>query len=570
MLLRSAQHRPLVGLATAVAAGCVCGLRAGFDAWFFLAASAIAAAAALFLRPATRRGRALRAAAMLGAAFLLAAARAAGAAARERARTDALRTLGGSRVLVAVVGTLETEPVGFALPQGGGRLSFRMRVKDISVAEGASEPPSVPFDLDVDFYGPVSLLGEAASRPAPEAGEGWRFEGRIQSREVSYRREPLLSLHASVRDPHARAAEADSPTWRRTLWDVRRATARHLSFGLAGHPEAAAVLRAVLLGYRAEIPQEVRAFFADSGTVHLFAISGLHIMLVAGFLRWILLRIGVPWRACGLVVIPALVAYTVLTGGRPSAWRACLMTTLFCAAPLFRRRADPVSSLAAAAVLLLAADPTQVTDLGFAFSFASVLGILLLAPPLETLLSRALRRPVITQTDELEERALRLQTRIDSGSLRNRVRRSILFLRVRTVVILVRGLAVSFAAWAVAEPITASVFGQQVPVSVLSNLVVIPMGTWSVRIAATGLGVGVVWPTLGVLFNRVAGGLVEAMIWTTGLFARIPGGHASVEPWTLFQIVAWYAAVGILAFALHVQARRLGKGVEENYELERF
>ena len=51
-------------------------------------------------------------------------------------------------------------------------------------------------------------------------------------------------------------------------------------------------------------------------------------------------------------------------GGRPSAQRACLMTVLFYAAPLFRRRPDAVSSLAAAAILLLAVDPAQVETLG--------------------------------------------------------------------------------------------------------------------------------------------------------------------------------------------------------------
>ena len=561
MSIRPAQRRPLVGFAIAVAAGCVCGLRTACGAWGFLAGAAVLAAVAAGLltrgsRAGARGARMLCAAAALGSAFLFAATRAADCAARERARVDALRAIGESRAVISVVGTLLTEPAGFALPQGGGRLSFRVRVREVSVAEGAPPAPPVPFDLDVDFYGPVSLLGEAPSRPIPEAGEGWSFEGRIQAREVTYRREPLLSLHASVRDPHGRAAEADAPGWRRWLWEARRATARRLSLGLAGHSEAAAILRAVLLGYRSEIPQEVRAFFADSGTVHLFAISGLHIMLVANLLRWLLLKLGVPWRVCGLVVIPALVAYTVLTGGRPSAQRACLMTALFYAAPLFRRRSDAVSSLAAAAILLLVIDPAQVADLGFAFSFTSMLGILLLASPLGELFEGAMKRPVRAKENELEVEMLRVQIRLGGPVLRSRLRLGVLGVCGWFSSKLAKSLAVSFAAWAVAEPITASVFGQMVPVSVLSNLLVIPLGAVTVYIAVGGLGAGLVWPALGALLNRVAGGLVEAMVWLTGVFAGIPGGNAAVTPWPPVLVAAWYAAVAVLAFALHVESGR--------------
>lgn len=485
--------------------------------------------------------------ALLAAAGLLAASNAAYATAQEEARRGALEAFHEARAFVTVAGTIITEPTGFAMPQGGGRLSFRMRVRDFSatsaetrnraqesgvgdVIEGRKEDaveaglqqPITPFDIDIDFYGPVSLLGDAPSRPTPEAGEGWTFTGRIQSRNIPSRTQPLLALRCSIRNPHGRAAECDASTWRQGLWSIRRATSRHLRWGLAEHPRALAILRAVLLGYRAEIPHEVHEVFANSGTIHLFAISGLHVMLVGGLLQWLFQRAGLSRRMAGLLTIPAIAAYAILTGGRPSAQRACLMFAFLSGAPAFGRKADGISSLAAAAVALLAVRPLQAVDLGFVFSFSSVLGILLLATPLETIFLRWM------------------------GPNPGWILRKI-----------AGALSVSVSAWAVAEPITASVFGHCTPISMVSNLVVIPLGGLMVIVAATGLGVGMIVPAIGMAGTVAAAWMVEAMVLVTQMFAWIPGGNTSVTPWSATGVVLWYAALGVVAFALRVRASML-------------
>lgn len=549
MIVRPAKHRPLAGFALAAVSGCLLGLRESSvsSAWWFLACGTVFLAAAACsgrrtgsvggIRLANAGGRTLRsvlrAASLLAAALFVFAAHASREGARERLRRTALEALHASRIPICATGTIVTEPSGFAMPQGGGRLSFRMRVRAVGPAGGESEAsllpvfPKVPFDIDVDFYGPVSLLGDAAPRPAPEAGEGWQFTGRIQSRTLPGRREPLLSLRGSVREPHGRDASADAPSWRRTLWDIRRSAARRLSWGLSRHPREASILRAVLLGYRAEIPAEVREVFAESGTIHLFAISGLHIMLVASLLHAGLQWAGLSRRTSGLVAIPVLVAYAILTGGRPSAQRACLMAAFFVGAPAAGRMADGISALAAAALALLAAQPLQLLDLGFVFSFASVSGILLLAPSLETLF----RSLFGFRADDHD------------GGGRWSLRRW-----------LPAALSVSVSAWAVSVPITAGVFGQFVPVSVVSNLVVIPMGAATVRVAVAAWGVGLAAPPLAGVANRAAAWLVLAMVRVSGAFAAIPGGNVRVEPWGPVRIALWYAVLCAVAFALHVRA----------------
>ncbi len=489
--------------------------------------AALAALALWALVPRTRTGPVLLAILLLATAFHASVRQT-----RDRSRRDTLLALQGVAAPIELRGTLVAEPDGSALPHGGARISFRFRADSMAiVSSGAAPQPllptSLPFLLDVDFYGPKSLLEEAGARAAPGPGEGWLLTGRLRSREAPYRTEPILSFRTTVDEPHVRLPGLDAPAWRRSLWRLRRETARRLTLGLSDRPHAAAVLRAVLLGYRTDIPEDVRDLFANSGTVHFFAISGLHIMLIASLLLGVLRCAGVPRRAHALLLVPALVAYTVLTGARPSAVRACVMTSLVCMAPLFRRRTDAISALAAAASVLLLGDPSQLQDLGFVFSFSSVFGILLLATPLATLLRAPFRR--LPRGDGLP----------------------------------MDNLSVSIAAWAVSEPITARVFGQMVPISVLSNLLVIPIGEVTVSCAVIGLAVGCVSPLLEIPFNWIAAVLIDLMVWLTGLFTRLPGSHFDVPNWPIAAVAAWYAALLLLALVLHVAAARAGGGAEE-------
>lgn len=562
MVLAPAQHRPLVGLALAVALGTLLGLSFPLSVWPHVSAAALCVALALSRK--RNRGTGL-----LLAAFFYAAGNGAFSATRDRLRSEALLALQESRTQVQLTGTILTEPDGRPLPHGGARLSFRLRVLAATDADGAPLPLPrhlLPMPLDVDFYAPESYLGENPTRQVPLAGEGWTFSGRIRARDVPFQEAPLLSLRTSVDDPHARVSSADASPWRQTLWGLRRETARRLALGIGEKRRDVAILRAVLLGYRSDVPDDVRDLFANSGTVHFFAISGLHILLIAGLFRGVLNRIGLPHRTQGLLLIPALIAYTVLTGGRPSAARACIMTSLYCAGTVFQRRPDALSSVAAAAVAILAMDPMQLGDLGFVFSFASVLGILLLTPSLKVMFETPFRRSEDTPEDEAETLIARMEaarpTVSESGQ-----RPSFAVQCLSDAAIWCMGLprraamamAVSIAAWAVAEPITAHVFGQMVPVSMFSNVVVIPLGSLTVASAVLGLVAGCIAPMLEAPFNMLSAALVDAMVGTTGFFARLPFGHFETEPWPMAAVAVWYACVLFMALVLHVAMGRFRK-----------
>jgi competence protein ComEC len=146
------------------------------------------------------------------------------------------------------------------------------------------------------------------------------------------------------------------------------------------------VLKALIVGDRNSISNDLRQAFNRSGIGHLLAISGLHIGIVAtgAFLifKYLLSHIKFllwhAWTKKGAVilsVIPVFI-YGLLSGMSPSTQRAVIMVTVFLAAFLFEREHDPMNTLAVAALLILVVHPPSLFSISFQLSFTAVLAIL--------------------------------------------------------------------------------------------------------------------------------------------------------------------------------------------------
>ncbi|MFO8099565.1 MAG: DNA internalization-related competence protein ComEC/Rec2 [Salinibacter sp.] len=156
-----------------------------------------------------------------------------------------------------------------------------------------------------------------------------------------------------------------------------------------------AVLQALLLGDRGRITDAQRDDFARTGLMHLLAVSGLHVFLVGMvfyvLLRPLLMRFQFPWRAMEVgraaLTVVLLGFYMVLTGARPSVVRAVVMATLFIGSVVLQRSSHPLNTLGVAALILLAARPAALFDVGFQLSMAAVAGIITLQPRLSPISS---------------------------------------------------------------------------------------------------------------------------------------------------------------------------------------
>lgn len=156
-----------------------------------------------------------------------------------------------------------------------------------------------------------------------------------------------------------------------------------LGRGIAGkRPELAGLLQAMMLGETHELSDEQHALFMRSGTMHLFAISGLNIAVIAVALQGLLLPFRLPpWAR--LVVSSALLwLFVDITGASASAVRAFAMAVFLQSAFVLRRPANPLAALVASALVVLLVAPLQVFGASFLMSYGIVTALLVLGLPL--------------------------------------------------------------------------------------------------------------------------------------------------------------------------------------------
>lgn len=155
-----------------------------------------------------------------------------------------------------------------------------------------------------------------------------------------------------------------------------------LGTGLTDQPALAAILRAMLLGQKQEMSEEQQELFMHSGTMHLFAISGLNITAIALSVQILLSLLRLPRLAAAAVSLSALWLYVDITGTSPSAVRAFLMCALFIASFSWRRPGNALAVLVTSALLILLIAPMQLFSASFQMSYGIVAVLLLLGLPL--------------------------------------------------------------------------------------------------------------------------------------------------------------------------------------------
>ena len=235
----------------------------------------------------------------------------------------------------------------------------------------------------------------AATVPAPRYGEVWLVQGAPEPSkgpanpgEFDYRR--YLQYHQVY---HAQFVH---------LGQYRVLGQAPLSTAVAISQRAAAVLdgvfrqyvtsppeyalgTALVLGFRDDIDAATKQAYANTGTTHIMAVSGLQVGLLFAALQWLLARVPLGRAArrrlltagLGLALIWS---YAFLTGLSASVLRATVMFTLVLVGQAWERQGSLFNTLSAAACGLLLYNPYLLCDVGFQLSFLAVVSIVYLQP----------------------------------------------------------------------------------------------------------------------------------------------------------------------------------------------
>ncbi|MTI33565.1 ComEC/Rec2 family competence protein [Xanthovirga aplysinae] len=153
--------------------------------------------------------------------------------------------------------------------------------------------------------------------------------------------------------------------------------------------EAFQVVKAMVIGVREGLSIELKDSYSISGTMHILAVSGLHVGILYSIIYAIFGGITRRSRGRGLFYILAIFLlwiYAILTGLSPSVFRATVMLTLVIIGQARQQGGSFFNSLAMAALLLLLYNPSSLFQVGFQFSFLAVSGIVFFQPKIFPLL----------------------------------------------------------------------------------------------------------------------------------------------------------------------------------------
>ncbi|MGI4021023.1 MAG: ComEC/Rec2 family competence protein [Janthinobacterium lividum] len=150
--------------------------------------------------------------------------------------------------------------------------------------------------------------------------------------------------------------------------------------------DATAVASTLILGYRADLSQDVLQSYSKTGTMHVLSVSGMHVALVYIVIEMLLhflnrKRNGVLLKA--VISILLIWIYALITGFSPAVCRAAVMIIFVICGKTYNRHISMFNILLVSALILLLYNPFFITDVGFQLSYLAVFGLIILQPIIE-------------------------------------------------------------------------------------------------------------------------------------------------------------------------------------------
>jgi competence protein ComEC len=422
---------------------------------------------------------------------------------------------------VAVVGQgmVVSDPMELLDPNEEGQVAV-IRVRHLKVDQRWAEAtglvrarilqPRIPL-----AYGDeVVLEGELSRVPSPGNPGQFDWAAALSRHHIH----ALLSVK-----PHhalARLRAHQGRRWIEAVYGLRHRLEQLIDGTFA--PEHAGLLRSFLLGQRTNLDERLKRAFVETGTIHLLVVSGFNVGLVAWLLEFGLRWIGCSLRPRLLISGLCLLGYCVLTGMQAPVLRATVMGWVILGAMWLDRFMSWPNALAAAALVILWMNPLQLFDPGFQLSFGAVASLLIFTPRLHGWIASLLPTAVPWLS--------------------------------RYVALLV---ASTCAVWIGLWPLLAWYFHLVAPISLVANLLLVPLVSVLVSVGNVVLLGGVVAAPLVEWFGGSLTALLDWIVACVSWCHRVPGG------WWVVGHPSWWliaGSYGLVAISLGRRRLRLSHG----------
>ncbi len=290
--------------------------------------------------------------------------------------------------------------------------------------------------------------------------------------------------------------------------------------------ETAGVLKAMLLGDKSELSDDVKEDFQRCSIGHLLAVSGLHIGLVAGTVYKLFRLLGLPYLLSGSIGIFFTFSYGYMTGASDSTMRAAIMLTFVIVGDILGRFSDLLTAMAVSLLILVISNPTKLYDTGFLFSYSAVIGIGAVYPCLSKLIPEY----------DIKKYA---------GVKKHIYKLSYAF---------ISSLLLSISVLLVTLPLNLYFYGSFCPWSLLLNLIVIPLAAPLLLFGILGVIAGLVSYSLAGIFIMPSKLILRLYMLLCGVTFKLPCSNVIAGAMKIWQMVLYYALLGGLCVLIYLRS----------------
>ncbi len=271
----------------------------------------------------------------------------------------------------------------------------------------------------------------------------------------------------------------------------------------------AGIMKAMLLGDKNDIDDEIKDIYKRNGAIHVIAISGIHISLIGMTLYKLLRKTSLWLIPSAAISILVMYLYGVMCGMSTSAFRAILMFSVRLLADMIGRTYDMLSALSLAAITLLIDQPLYIRHSGFLMSFGAILAIGYILPAFPEILKK--------------------------GKL--------------------KFISASLAITLVTFPIYISCYYTFPVYSIVINLMIIPLISFLMIAGIVCIIIGGIFTPAGVLLGYVDHFILKWFLLCCNAGDMLPGSTWYIGARTKWQIAVYLAALIIYVAVWHYRER---------------
>ncbi|MCJ7789223.1 MAG: ComEC/Rec2 family competence protein, partial [Candidatus Atribacteria bacterium] len=260
------------------------------------------------------------------------------------------------------------------------------------------------------------------------------------------------------------------------------------------------LLIGMLLGEKNLISPEIKEIFTEAGIMHILAVSGLNVGIIAAALFFLLNFLKLPKKLKLIILILFLIIYTSITGYQPSILRATIMFLLLIGGKLINRNRNLFLSLFLAAFLILLLNPLVLYDAGFLLSFMVTFFLIYLSPILQEQFSKVL-------------------------------------------VWIKDPLSISIAAWIGIFPLSAYFFNKVSIISIVVNIFIVPLTSIATILGFITFFIGLLSIPLAHLIANINFIVLKMIILISKYFSLLPFSFIYTAQPAIFVIFLYYIMI---------------------------